>query len=110
MLDGEGKYCEGNCCRDKQNCFLASPLVKINGNIPNWVQDLWKPKVMEMFGKCNAFVTTSEYSRELHVKAYIMLEEAKFYNIEHGRDFEYSALNPLEFYSSDKIRICFQET
>ncbi len=88
MIDDKRKYCNGQC-KDKQgNCCVSLPNVKISGNVQKWVESKWRHTVWNYLDQCDLFITTSLYSRDLHIKFFPDMAN-RFRIIEHGRDFKY---------------------
>jgi glycosyltransferase involved in cell wall biosynthesis len=47
----------------------------------------WRARVSQLLDCCDAFVTTAESVREIHLSAFPQLSNKPFWIIEHGRDF-----------------------
>ena len=48
----------------------------------------WRGEVAQLLDCCDAFVTTAESVREIHLSAFPQLNDKPFWLIEHGRDFK----------------------
>jgi GT2 family glycosyltransferase/glycosyltransferase involved in cell wall biosynthesis len=87
LLDENGKCCEGDCpSLEDRHCRIPTPLLEDLPPMRTFVPE-WREQVRKVFDCCNAFVTTSEYTRNLHKKIYPELDNRRFELIEHGRDF-----------------------
>lgn len=105
LINEKGKYCDAHCSSHKEKCRISEPFIKIAGHLPEWVENDWRKSLHDVFRKASAFVTTSEYSKELYERIYQILK-GQIRVFEHGRDFPY----PREFYGSvpdenGKVRI-----
>lgn len=95
LLDNNYTYCSGACTEGMGNCsppsswILNPPVLK-----HNWVY-VWRGLVEELFKVCDAFVTTSQSTKDVYVKIYPNLSDHDFRIIEHGRD------NIVEFEPDD---------
>ncbi len=95
LINGKGKYCDARCVSRNEHCRISEPSIKIAGNLPEWVENNWRKQVCDVLAKADAFVTTSNYSKELYERIFPFLKgRVKIY--EHGRDFAY----PREAYGS----------
>ncbi|WHX48665.1 glycosyltransferase [Paenibacillus woosongensis] len=87
LLDNENVYCAGKCTSSKGACQIPSNWVK--EGLPElknqWIH-IWRGKVNELIEQCDAFVTTSNTSKQVYTSNYPALENKNFIIIEHGRD------------------------
>lgn len=104
LVNSDNKYCNGVCRECDSNCRINSGLIKIDYPINKWTLGIWRKEVKNILSKIRAFVTTSEYTRNIYLKIYPNIEE-EFFVIEHGRDFpynrDYRGQNPV----NNKIKI-----
>ena len=88
LLDDHGKHCGGICTPGEGQCTL--PTVRL-GEVPRlkhaWL-GTWREQVQRMFGRVDAFVTTSQATRDIHLNSLPALRGRTFRVIEHGRDLE----------------------
>jgi len=89
MMNDNKQYCHGQCSKREGNCLNTLLDISIHGNLQDWVVRSWRLAMEKMLKKCDAFITTSEYSKNLHIKFYPNITD-RFYVIEHGRDFNYN--------------------
>lgn len=88
LINGKGEYCGADCTLSSGQCQMDVEQIKISKNVPKWVEDNWRGPVADILGRINAYVTTSEYSRDLYEKVFPALRgQIRIY--EHGRDFRY---------------------
>lgn len=105
LINGRGKYCNAHCSSPNEQCKISEPYIKITSNVPAWLENNWRTPICNVFKKVGAFVTTSEYSKNLYEQIYSDLK-GRINIYEHGRDFSY----PRQFYGStpnksEKVRI-----
>ncbi len=89
LLDHDKRYCAGTCSPGGGQCRIPSGLLKDLPRLKDWIPE-WRDQVSRVMTHCKAFVTTSEYTRRIYLKAYPELKDSVFKVIEHGRDFDYS--------------------
>lgn len=104
LINSDGEYCAGECRDCDKKCRNISPIIKVNGDSNKWTQEVWRRATVDIMGKCNTLITTSEYSREIFVKIFPEMAN-KFKVIEHGRDFNYERFFRGEIPGKNKIRI-----
>ena len=87
LLDQNAHFCGGQCTPGLVQCTLPSPMLKdlpmLKGFVPQWRQ-----RVAQLLDCCDAFVTTAESVRDVHLSAFPQLNQKPFWVIEHGRDLE----------------------
>ncbi len=88
LVNSDGKYCAAECRQCDTNCPMTTVLIKVNEPTNKWAREVWQKEISEILKKISAFVTTSEYAKQLYVKIYPEIND-RFHVIEHGRDFEY---------------------
>jgi tetratricopeptide (TPR) repeat protein len=87
-LINNGDFCFGDCqkydhekdCKHLKSWFSKS--IKVRPNYRN----LWSETVIHSLYKCDAYVVTANFTKEVILSNYPMLSQQKFHNIEHGRD------------------------
>jgi GT2 family glycosyltransferase/glycosyltransferase involved in cell wall biosynthesis len=106
LLDENGNCCEGDCpSSEDRHCRIPTPLLEDLSPVRTFLPE-WREQAREVFDCCDAFVTTSEYTRTLHKKIFPELENRRFDLIEHGRDFvqeDCVAYQPPDEHSPVKI-------
>lgn len=105
LINGKGLYCNADCSSANGQCRISEPCIKINDDMHKWIKSNWRNQLTDLFKKTDAFVTTSEYSKELFENVFSNIK-GRVLIYEHGRDFSY----PRIFYGSlpdknQKIRI-----
>lgn len=88
LINGKGEYCEANCTSAAGRCPMDVSCIKIPDHVPAWISRNWRGPVKEILNKINAFVTTSQYTKELYEKVFPVLKN-RIRVYEHGRDFFY---------------------
>ena len=84
LLDEQGRYCGGECTPSGGDC----PTVRA-GSMPVLKHAFvyqWREEVQAAFKAVDAFVTTSDYTRDIHRRFLTVTRERPFQLIEHGRD------------------------
>jgi GT2 family glycosyltransferase/glycosyltransferase involved in cell wall biosynthesis len=84
LLDDQGHYCAGECTPSSGDC----PTVRA-GSMPVLKHAFvyqWREEVEAAFKAVDAFVTTSDYTRDIHRRFLTVTRERPFELIEHGRD------------------------
>lgn len=91
LIDDGGRFCGGACSSGQGDCRGGKPRLDTAPHLKHsWVYT-WRERVSQMFGEVEAFVTTSESIRDLHLRAFPDLEGRPFEIIEHGRNLPTSA-------------------
>lgn len=88
LLNSDGVYCGGRCRKCDTKCLISTQHIKISSSMYNWVTNIWRKEMQMIFKDINAFVTTSEYTKQVYLEYYPELEN-RFHIIEHGRNFPY---------------------
>lgn len=86
LLDDAGRFCNGICTPGERDCPVSSKWFR---DIPHLKGDyvyVWRERVAEALQLCDAYVTTSESTKELVFRFYPFVAEKPFHVIEHGRD------------------------
>ena len=103
LLDNNQEYCGGICTPGFGQCTLPIDSLK---DLPvlkhSWLHT-WRDQVEKMMQHVDAFVTTSQTTKEVYLRSLHHLCNRRFEIIEHGRDLtqEHLAVSPDE----DRIRI-----
>jgi GT2 family glycosyltransferase/glycosyltransferase involved in cell wall biosynthesis len=87
LLDQHARFCGGQCTPGLQQCTIPSAMLRDLPMLKEYLPE-WRVKVAEMLDCCDAFVTTAESVRKVHLLAYPQLKLEPFWVIEHGRKFE----------------------
>ncbi len=87
LVNTSAEYCNAECRDCDRHCALSKTM---SLNVPSnmWTQNTWQNEISSLLDKVSAFVTTSEYTKQLYLKIYPRIKD-NFYVIEHGRDFNY---------------------
>lgn len=94
LLDGDQKYCNGRCTNSEKSC--SYDLWSGNGlpELKNAAVFDWKIINETMLKKCDAFVTTSQYAKNVLSENYPFLKKKIFLVVPHGRNFsKYGVVN-----------------
>lgn len=86
LLDENNVYCGGKCTKTKGDCQVPESDARFPQLKNEWIHT-WRQRVSETIACADAFVTTCEDARDVYVKNYPELANARFMVIEHGRDF-----------------------
>ena len=87
LLDGDYKYCAGDCNNShcKQNCFLPMPNITGISNMKTFV-DKWRELVQEMFSYIDFYISPSKFIENI-INEYYNVPQNKFTIINHGIDY-----------------------
>lgn len=90
QLINNGKFCYGDCelHHHQNDCHYSKSWFGNKRRLRGVFRYNWAERVAESLSKCDAYIVTSNYTKEIILKNYPMLNPEKFHNIEHGRDFE----------------------
>lgn len=90
QLINNGKFCYGDCelHHHQNDCHYSKSWFGNKRRLRGVFRYNWAERVAESLPKCDAYIVTSNYTKEIILKNYPMLDPEKFHNIEHGRDFE----------------------
>ncbi len=90
QLINNGKFCYGDCelHHHQNDCHYSKSWFGNRRRLRGVFRYNWAERVAESLSKCDAYIVTSNYTKEIILKNYPMLDPEKFHNIEHGRDFE----------------------
>lgn len=86
LLDQNAKFCGGQCTPGLQQCTIPSAMLRDLPMLKEYLPE-WRRKIAEVLDCCDAFVTTAESVRDVHLLAYPELKLKPFWVIEHGREF-----------------------
>jgi glycosyltransferase involved in cell wall biosynthesis len=105
LLDGDQKYCGGRCTKSEKSC--SYDLWKGDG-VPvlrNSAIHDWKTINEITLKKCDAFVTTSQYAKDVIIENYPFLNKKIFSVVPHGRDFSSYGSPKKSIAKNEKIRV-----
>ena len=85
LLDDQLRFCGGTCTEGDGECLAPSGGTEVPYLKHAWVH-VWRDHVRNLFDHVNAFVTTTESSKQIHTEVFPELRERWFEVIEHGRD------------------------
>jgi GT2 family glycosyltransferase/glycosyltransferase involved in cell wall biosynthesis len=92
LLDDQQRYCGGDCTDGPGDCQAE---LYPEGSLPalkhQWVT-VWREAYKRALADCQGYVTTSQYARNLLLKALDLPEDRPFAVIPHGRDFNFQSL------------------
>jgi GT2 family glycosyltransferase/glycosyltransferase involved in cell wall biosynthesis len=105
LLDGDQKYCGGRCTKSEKSC--SYDLWKGDGlpELKNSAIHDWKINNEIMLKKCDAFVTTSEYAKDVIIENYPFLNRRVFPVVPHGRDFSSYGSPKKSIEKNEKMRV-----
>lgn len=105
LLDGDQKYCGGRCTSSKKSC--SYDLWKGDGlpELKNSAIHDWKINNEITLKKCDAFVTTSQYAKDVIIENYPFLNRRIFPVVPHGRDFSSYGSPKKSIAKNEKIRV-----
>ncbi|HPW65744.1 MAG TPA: glycosyltransferase [Salinivirgaceae bacterium] len=85
----EGKFCEGNCLsvKSETDCRYSKSWFGNLGQLRPAFRNKWSEMVTNSLSKCDRYIVTSLFTKEIVLKNYPSFESSKFKLIEHGRDF-----------------------
>jgi glycosyltransferase involved in cell wall biosynthesis len=86
LIDNNGKFCGGDCSPGIGTCLIGN---KWYHAIPNLKHDYiytWRKRMADNLMYCDAFITTSNTTKNIIEKYYVGMKKKKFFIIEHGRD------------------------
>ncbi|MDD5723234.1 MAG: glycosyltransferase [Syntrophales bacterium] len=86
LIDNKGMFCGGHCSAGKGVCLISN---KWYGTIPDLKHDyirVWRKRMEDNLLYCDAFITTSQTTKDLIEKQYPGITKKEFCIIEHGRD------------------------
>lgn len=86
LLDQNATFCGGQCTPGLQQCTIPSPMLRDLPMLKEFLPE-WRQRVAQVLDCCDAFVTTAESVRDIHLSAFPQLSQKPFWIIEHGRDF-----------------------
>ncbi|NOZ87312.1 MAG: glycosyltransferase [Deltaproteobacteria bacterium] len=86
LIDDKYHFCGGRCTRTKGQCQYPKTWFREMPRLKNAFLPIWRKAVDEMLDNCDAFVTTTKYTRDLYRQIYPKLKKRDFRIIEHGRD------------------------
>jgi O-antigen biosynthesis protein len=92
LLDEAGRFCGGTCTRGDGECRIPSDWVRGVPHLKHAWVNTWREAVTQLLDGCDAFVTTSPTARDIYVRAYPRLADARFHVIEHGRDLVFDSV------------------
>lgn len=87
LIDGNNKYCGGNCTNSDSTCYMPLNNITKITNIKDYIKT-WHEEINSLFSYIDNFITTSEIVKQIFLNTYPSMDSNKFYVIEHGRDFK----------------------
>lgn len=88
LIDDHGKHCGGICTPGDGQCTLPTPRLQQFPRLKHAYLGTWREQVERMFEHVDAFVTTSQATKDIYEKSLPVLKDRTFQVIEHGRDLE----------------------
>ena len=103
LLDGDNNYCGGYCNETHKNCSNSIGWFDLPLKIKSWRKE-WKKHIENLFNNCSTLVTATNFTKDMFLEQYPMLNDNDIQIIEHGRDLiKYDNLNTLP--NTQKIKI-----
>lgn len=88
LIDDHGKHCGGICTPGFGQCTLPTRRLRQFPILKHAYLHTWREQVERMFECVDAFVTTSNATKEIYLRSMPALRDRPFGIIEHGRDLE----------------------
>jgi len=88
LIDDHGRHCGGICTPGNGQCALPTKRLQQFPRLKHAYLGTWRAEVERMFEHVDAFVTTSEATKEIYLRSMPVLRDREFRVIEHGRDME----------------------
>lgn len=88
LIDDHGKHCGGICTPGNGQCGLPTKRLQQFPRLKHAYLGTWREEVERMFEHVDAFVTTSNATKEIYLRSMPVLNSRPFRVIEHGRDME----------------------
>ncbi|MEP6822763.1 MAG: glycosyltransferase, partial [Chthoniobacterales bacterium] len=104
LLDQNAKFCGGQCTPGLEQCTIPSGLLKDLPMLKPFLPQ-WQERVSQLLDCCDAFVTTAESVRDVHMKAFPQLRQKPFWVVEHGRDLKRATDMAVPPRSGEPVRI-----
>lgn len=99
LLDNNHVYCSGLCTEGLGVCSPPSSWIAAPPDLKhNWVY-IWRGMVDDLLKICDAFITTSQSTKDVYLKTYPSLVNRDFRIIEHGREDIINTEQKNDFYS-----------
>ena len=105
LLDDRDHYCAAQCTPGDGECRIPVGALEGVPHLKHAYVYQWRQEVEAMLRDVDAFVTTSEHARDVHVRALRSLQGRPFELIEHGRSLRQRGGTVARPTPSGKIRI-----